>query len=58
MSPLLLLGVFLPFISATVTLEDHEGKSRKLEVALKFLLSERGEGSPRAGVALRNRIKQ
>lgn len=26
MSPLLLLGVFLPFISATVTLEDHEGK--------------------------------
>lgn len=26
MSPLLLLGVFLPFISATVTLEEHEGK--------------------------------
>lgn len=36
MSPLLLLCVFLPFLSATVTLEDHEGKRQKIEVAFKF----------------------
>lgn len=43
MSPLLLLAVYLPFISATVILQEHEGKSQKLEVALRFLLSERGQ---------------
>lgn len=42
MSPLLLLAVYLPFISATVILQEHEGKSQKLEVA-RFLLSERGQ---------------
>ncbi|TWW75424.1 Aggrecan core protein [Takifugu flavidus] len=35
MSPLLLLCVFLPFISATVTLEDHEASSTDLDGRLR-----------------------
>lgn len=55
MSPLLLLGLVLPFISAAVTLEDHEGKSRKLEVPSKGPVSERGQIRSRG---LRNGRKQ
>lgn len=43
MSLLLLLCVSLPFISATVTLEAHKGKSPELEAAFTCLVSERGK---------------
>lgn len=54
MSPLLLLCVFLPFISATAALEDHEGKSPKLEVALKLLVSERVSDAQKQDKTKRN----